>query len=172
MNKHKMLALVMGAALLVTACKKNDLEQTTANQAKTAIAPASASTWKSLGNWSSQSQDKYTVYSKQLQDSSITGTVASKGLVLVYKKNGSSIQSLPFEEKGANGASYFWYYQVASGVLSVNADAYGGAQAPSADNSFTYFVVSKEKLTDLESKGHAKSELMTLSYENAASLLK
>src|SRR5205809_1139513 len=94
-----------------------------------------------------------------------------KCLVLVYKKSGSTVTALPYEEQAATG-SYFWYYQVASGSLSITADAYDGAKTPSADQSFKYFVVSADKLAELEAQGHSKAELMKLTYENAAAILK
>jgi hypothetical protein len=177
MNKHKFLVLGLGAVLLFTACKKADLQQaTTAAAAATAATAAAATTnstsanWRSISNWSAQSQDKYTVYSTQVTDSSITSPVASKGLVLVYKRSGNTVTALPYEEKATTG-SYFWYYQVASGTLSVIADAYDGAKTPAADQSFKYFVLSADKLATLETQGHTKAELMKLTYENAAAIL-
>jgi|GEM_PF-1528593 len=175
MNKQKFLILGMSVALLVTACKKNDLQQSVAAASTTtAAAAATASTsanWRSISNWSAQSQDKYTTFTSAIGDSSISGSVASKGLVLVYKKSGSTVTALPYEEQAATG-SYFWYYQVASGNLSITADAYDGAKTPAADQSFKYFVVSADKLAELEAQGHSKAELMKLTYENAAAILK
>jgi len=174
MNKQNFLVLGMSVALFVTACKKNDLQQSAPTAPATAATAAPVSTsanWRSISNWSAQGQDKYTTFTSAIGDSSISGSVASKGLVLVYKKSGSTVTALPYEEQAATG-SYFWYYQVASGSLSVVADAYDGAKTPAADQSFKYFVVSADKLAELEAQGHSKAELMKLTYENAAALLK
>jgi hypothetical protein len=173
MNKKKLLVWAFGAALLVTACRKNDMIEHTA-PAPVAVAAAdstTASSWASFSNWTAEPQEKYTVYSNTVNASAINGAVASKGLVLVYKKTGNSIIALPGEEKG-NGNSYFWYYQVSNGKLSITADAYGNAQAPGNAQSFKYFILTAEKLAELEGKGFSKAELMTLTYENAAAILK
>jgi len=84
MNKHKLMVLGMSAVLFASSCKKNDL-QTSVAQASAAKAVQS-SEWKSISNWSTQSQENYKVYSSNVQDSAISSAVASQGLVLAYKK--------------------------------------------------------------------------------------
>jgi hypothetical protein len=111
------------------------------------------------------------VYSNKVTDQSITAAITQGGMVLAFKKNGTTISPLPSEEK--NGAdSYFWYYQVSEGSIVFNVDAYGNAAAPAAANSFKYYVISASQLKDLEQKGYSKAELMRLTYENAQALLK
>jgi len=168
MNKHKILVAVLGAALVFASCKKSDVQ---ANNAAKSSSTSVAAQWKSLNNWSSQSEDQYTVYSNSVTDSSITSSVASQGLVLAYKKTSSSIVTLPSDESASSG-SYFWYYQISNGNIVFSADAYGQAEKPGTSQSFAYFVISPEKLNDLQSKGYSKAQLMKLSYENAAALLK
>jgi hypothetical protein len=169
MNKHKILAAVFGAAIVFTACKKTDVQREAAQNQVSAT--TTAAQWKPLNNWTSQSQEKYTVYSNTVEDKNISSAIASKGLVLAYKKTSSSVVALPTDEKGSNG-SYFWYYQISDGAIVFSADAYGTAKTPGADQSFAYFIVSPEKLNELQEKGYSKAELMKLSYENAAALLK
>ncbi|MFL5740696.1 MAG: hypothetical protein ACJ75B_10795 [Flavisolibacter sp.] len=167
MNK-KFLAAVFSAAVLVTACKKSDVQQTAVNTPAVAAASVSSSNWKSLSSWNSQPQEKYTTYSNKISDSTISAAVAGKGLVLVYKKSGTDISALPFEEKGT---SNFWYYQVSQGRLVVLVDTYGTTAAPAQGQSIKYFVLSADKLNELQSKGYSKAELMKLSYENAIAIL-
>jgi hypothetical protein len=169
MNKHKLMVLGLSAVLFASSCKKNDMESSIA-QASAAKA-VQTSEWKSISKWSTQSQENYAVYSSNLQDSSISSSVASQGLVLAYKKNGSTVSALPYEEKAGAG-SYFWYYQVSQGGIAIMADAYGGATTPASSLGFKYFVISADKLSQLESAGHSKAELMKLSYDEASALLK
>ena len=169
MNKHKLMVLGLSAVLFASSCKKNDLQNSVA-QASPAKAVQS-SEWKSISNWSTQSQENYKVYSSNVQDSAISSAVASQGLVLAYKKNGSTVSALPYEEKAGTG-SYFWYYQVSQGGIAIMADAYGGATTPANSLGFKYFVISADKLSQLESAGHSKAELMKLSYDEASALLK
>ena len=163
------MVLGLSAVLFASSCKKNDTESTVA-QASAASAVKS-SEWKPISNWSAQAQENYTVFSSNLQDSTISSSVASQGLVLAYKKNGTAVSALPYEEKAGSG-SYFWYYQVAQGGISIMADAYGGAKAPASGLGFKYFVLSADKLSQLESQGKSKAELMKLSYDEASALLK
>jgi hypothetical protein len=170
MNKHKILVAILGAAAIAFAsCKKTDVQHDAIQ--KSNLTPSVTAQWKSLNNWSSQSEEKYTVYSNAVTDTNITSSIASKGLVLAYKKTSSSIVALPSNEKESN-SSYFWYYQISDGNIVFSADAYGQAEKPGVNQAFAYFVISPEKLQVLEAKGYSKAQLMKLSYENAAALLK
>jgi len=169
MNKHKLMVLGLSVVLFASSCKKNDMESTVAQSS--AASAVKSSDWKSISKWSTQSQENYTVYSSNLQDSTISSSVASQGLVLAYKKNGTTISALPYEEKAGTG-SYFWYYQVSQGGISIMVDAYGGATTPASSLGFKYFVISADKLNQLESAGHSKAELMKSSYDEASALLK
>jgi hypothetical protein len=106
------------------------------------------------------------VYSSTIEDAAITSDVASNGLVLVYKKGSAENMALPSEE----GKSFFWYYQVSEGSLQIHADAYGSRQ-PGTDVSVQYFVLTADKLAQLDSDGYSKAELMKLTYENAKAIL-
>lgn len=170
MNKHKFLVFGLSAVLFATSCRKNDV-QAPAETKTTETAAVQASEWKTASKWSSESEGQYTVYSTAVTDANLTSAIAGKGLVLVYRKTGNDVAALPLEEK-ANGGSYFWYYQVSEGNVTLLADAYGSVAAPGAAQSFKYFIVSAEKLSELEGKGYSRAELMRLSYENAATILK
>jgi len=171
MNKHQILVAVLGATLVFASCKKSDVQNDMSLSQRMNNIKYAAAQWKTLNNWSSESEEKYTVYSNSVEDQNITSSVASKGLVLAYKKTSGSIATLPSDEKTANG-SYFWYYQISNGNIVFSADAYGQAGKPGAEQNFAYFIVSPEKLKDLEAKGYSKAQVMKLSYENAAALLK
>ena len=163
MNKHQLLVFGLSATVLFTACKKTDVA---AEMQET----QTGTEWKSVSSWSSENAESTTVYTTNLEDKGITGSIAEDGLVLVYKKSGSTITALPYEQQGES--SYFWYYQVSEGSVRIHAEGGSSAQAPSAGQGFRYFIVGADTLKDLESKGHSKAELMTLSYENAKALLK
>jgi hypothetical protein len=164
MNKHKIFAAVLGATIVFTACRKNDLQ-------KEAVQNQASSGMKTVSSWSSEKMDKYTEFSSTVEDKNITSDIVSKGLVLAFKKSSNSVVSLPASEKSGLSA-YSWYYQVAEGSIVFSADAYGLAKEPASNQSFDYFVVSEEKIKDLESKGYSKDQLMNLSYSDAASLLR
>jgi hypothetical protein len=179
MKKHKLPVLGLGLMLMIASCKKTDVQQEStlgnpAVAATTASAiPASSTTnaseWKTLSNWASSKQEKFTTYSSKIEDASITSAVTSSGLILAFAKNGSSIQAMPFQQKGTNDS--YWYYQVSKGSITFSCDAYSGTQSLN-DAGFTYFVLSAEQLKDLAANGHSKTQLMQLSYENLATLLK
>lgn len=165
---NKLIILGLGLATLATSCRKTDAVYDTAASTEKVAAPAKAE-WTSVSGWSTNKQEKFTVYNGKIADQNITDAIASKGLVLAFKKNGISIQSLPFQEKGASDA--YWYYQVSKGEISFACDNYSGEQQLQ-NNSFTYFILSAEKLADLEKKGYSQIQLMQLSYEDTRALLK
>jgi hypothetical protein len=151
--------------LLIAACKKEDVRPT--NSVKNLLAISKTSQWQSFNNWSSAKADNVTTYFSKVSDSSITSNVVNAGLVLVYKKAGNDIQSLPFKEKDSKT---YWYYQVSKGSVRINSDNNAGQNLNA--QSFSYFVISFEKLSSLEASGKTKFDLLQLSYEQAAALLK
>lgn len=171
MNKLKLPALALGLVLLATSCKKTDLQHPSlpAAPTATAVAPAKASGWKNLTNWTSVKGNQFTTFATRVSDSSITADVAHNGLVLAFAKNGNSIQALPFQEKDARGA--YWYYQVANGKILVNCDSYINTQ-PASATGLRYFVFSASRLKTLEAQGYSKIKLMQLTYEDLSSLVK
>lgn len=170
MKKQKLIVFGFGIALLISACRKNDIHEAKTTSVPTVATPA-VSNWISLSNWTKQSEENYAVYSNKIEDKAITTAVAEDGLILAFKKTGNTITALPVEEKGDDN-SYFWYYQVAEGSLLFNADAYGTTETPGATQSFKYYIISSDQLKELELKGYSKAELMRLTYENAQALLK
>jgi hypothetical protein len=171
MNKHKLPVLGFSLLLLIASCKKNDVqhENTLGNSpvAAAMAASAKASDWKTLSSWASAKGDKFTTYSSKVSDSSITSSVTSRGLVLAFVKNGSTINALPFQQKGTNDSYY--YYQVSNGTITLSCDNYSGTANVSSE-AFKYFVFTPEKLKDLESQGYTKIKLMQLAYEDVAAL--
>ncbi len=164
MNKQTFFILTSGLILSLSACKKTDIKEDLAIVDKY-VAAAAAPAWRSVGSWSTTQEDASVIYNGSVTDTSLTAAIVADGLVLVYKKSGSEVQSLPVEEAGK-----FWYYQVSENTLEINCE---GAESDDAvkQQTFQYILLSAEQVADLESKGHSRSDLMTLSHENARALL-
>ena len=172
MIKHKLPVLGLGLILLITSCKKTDVQQPSlpeqpAEVAAVASASIKASEWKTLGNWSTLKSEKFSTHNSSIADSSITSSVTGTGLVLAYVKNGTTINALPFQEKGTKGS--FWYYQVSNGSIIFSCDDYSGSQSLSS-SEFKYFVFTPEQLAGLEAKGYSKVKLMQMTYEEVAAI--
>jgi hypothetical protein len=164
MKNYKLPFVGFAFILLVASCRKEDIQaKNTVNN----LTASNTATWKSLSNWSSSKNENVTTYFSKVSDSSITSDVVNAGFVLVYKKSGSDIQSLPFQEKDNKT---YWYYQVSNGSLRVNSDNNAGQNLNA--QSFSYFVITPEKLSALEASGKTKLDLLQLSYEQVAALLK
>ena len=165
MKSYKLPILGIGLMLLMASCKKEDVRQPIS---KDSTSGASSKTqWSSLSAWGNSTTENATTYFSKLTDSSITSEVVNNGLVLVYKKSGSDIQLLPFQEKDSK---IYWYYQVAKGSIRINSDNNDGQNL--AASTFTYFVVTPQQLSNLEAKGKTKFDLLQLSLDEATSLLK
>jgi hypothetical protein len=175
MNKHKLSILGFALVVLMASCKKMDAPFQPTHEAATtatatAAAPQASTTWSAIGNWNATKAEKYTTYNSSIQDKGITADVIKKGLVLVYKKDGESVHSLPYEQKGT--ADQYWYYQTAEGSITINVDAYGSSQNISSDATIRYFVVSEQQIKDFVATGKTKLDLLNLSYDAAAELFK
>ena len=173
MNKRQLSSFALGLLLFAASCKKNDVQMQSAAKAETtttaaAKTDASATAWATVSQWNSNKQEGFTTFSTELKDSSITSAVIAKGLVLVFMNSSTGIVSLPFQQK--TGGDAFWYYQLSKNTLKINVDAYTGTNP--GTNGVKYFVVTPERLQELQQSGHTKKELLTLSYESAAALLK
>jgi hypothetical protein len=167
MNKHKFLTVAISGLLLVTACKKSDVQ----HEDSTATGTNTAWQWKSLSNWSSETGEEATVYSTTIEDPAITADIAANGMVIVFKNSGSGVAAMPYEE-AVSGGSYSWYYQIAEGSLTIQAEVSGNVSAPATGQGVHYFILTTDKLKELDTKGHSKEELMKLSFENAQAILK
>jgi hypothetical protein len=161
MNKHRFLIVAMGVTLFAASCKKNDLVKEEATTVQTE--------WKTASSWKSSKEEGYVAHNSTIEDKNITADVVENGLVLVYLKNGNNINSLPYQQKGA--ANAYWYYQVSENTIELNADMTEGAQ-PDSRQAFSYFIVSADKVKLLEKKGLSIAEMMSLSYEQAKNILK
>ena len=166
MNKHKFLTIGLAVALFATSCRKNDLA-VNEDQPTPAVQTAE---WRSAGDWTSSKEDNYTSYSTNIQDPSITKDVVENGLVLLYAKYGNEVFSLPHQTKGVVNAS--WHYEISENTLAIDADVYSENATMDNKQSFSYFILTSDKIKSLEESGHNMSELMTLTYENAKNLLK
>jgi hypothetical protein len=169
MNKQTLSILALSLTLFVSSCRKLDV-QAPEVAATAAAVPTAAAKWSSVTNWSASKQTDFTLHYGKIQDSTITASVASKGLVLVYQKTSGAVNSLPFEQTGASTKA--WYYQVSEGTIMISCDAYGTDQKLANDESYAYFVLSQDKVKELTAQGFNTAELMNLSYEKASSLIK
>jgi len=169
MNKHTLPVVGASLLLLITSCKKTDVQHENPVSAPTSVSAVTPKAeWTSINNWNSSQGEKFATYSSRVEDSSITTAVAGKGLVLAFSKNGTTINALPFQEKGTTDS--YWYYQVSKGAIILSCDNYSGTQSLNTVG-FRYFVFSPQQLKDLEAKGHTKIELMQLSYEDLVAVL-
>jgi hypothetical protein len=164
MKNHKFAFLGFGLMLLIASCRKEDIH---AKNEPDNLSAVSNTAWKSLGNWSSSTTEDVTTYFSKVSDSVITGNVVSAGFVLVFKKTGSDIQSLPFQEKDSKA---YWYYQVSKESIQINCINNAGQNLNG--QSFSYFIITPEKLSALEANGKTRLDLLQLSYEQAVVLLK
>lgn len=174
MNKHKLSILGFALLVLMASCKKMDTPfqpaQAATTTAAATAAPQASTTWAAIGSWNATKAEKYTTYNSTIQDKGITADVIKSGLVLVYKKDGEAVHSLPYEQKGS--ADQYWYYQTSEGAITINVDAYGTAQTISNDATIRYFIVSEQQIKDFVATGKTKLDLLNLSYDAAAELFK
>lgn len=167
MKNYKLLLMGFALVLLITSCKKEDVKQL--NTAAPTSASAANGSWNSLNNWSTIKTDDSTVtHFSQIQDTAINAAVAQSGLVLVFKKEGEIIQSLPFQNKSTGT---YWYYQISRGALRIDGST-SVSQGDFNGQNFSYFVFTPEQISNLEAKGKTKLELMQLTYDQALSVLK
>ena len=127
--------------------------------------------WISSAAWEVEKQEDFSIYYINVEDVAITPDVVDNGLVLLFKNDNASLSALPVEED-AKTSSRYWYHQVTEGNIMISVDSYGAAVAPDASSNFKYFILSPEKLKELEGKGQSIDFLMNLTYQQAAALLK
>ena len=179
MKNSKLPLITLSLVLFFASCKKEDTKQSAESTATaTALSAADTTGWASISQWQKADQGTFSIHYFTIQDSSITSDVADNGLVLVFKKNGSNINSLPFEET-ANASTTtqetnpnYWYHQVSEGSLLISYDVYKAAATADVANTFKYFVLTPEKLQTLQSSGYTTEKLMNLGYAEVANLLK
>lgn len=162
--KNRYLALVgIGLALFAVACKKMDVrkEITTSNETVT----SNASEWKAANNWQAVQSNQSTTYQNRINDPALTSSVISNGLVLAYANNGRTVEQLPFQQSDG-GNTYYWYYQVSEGVLTISVQSKNTSKT-SFDSNIAYIILTPEKIKELESKGISKGKLIEMNYTEA-----
>lgn len=182
----KILQLTFTASvllLLATSCKKTDfqdeLPQNAQSESGELTDPVSSSSapldlsketgWQSASTWDVEKQEDFSIYYINVSDAAITSEVVDDGLVLLYKNDKLSLSSLPVEENGKTESRY-WYHQVTEGNIMISVDSYGDALSPDASSNFKYFILTPEKLEELEANGQDVDSLMNLSYQQASAL--
>jgi len=179
MTNLKLPTLGLSLVLLMASCSKNDIEEISSDAAlSSAVALSTMDTvgWKSANVWETADQETFSVRYFTIADPAITADVADNGLVLLFKRTGSAINALPFEESATESTDQttnanYWYHQITEGSLLVSCDVYTSKTNTDATSAFKYFVITPEKLQTLEADGHTTEELMSLSYADASSLL-
>jgi hypothetical protein len=166
MKKYFLFAVAVCTILFVS-CKKSTTEDVLAPEVEAGADAIALSDWRAVTNWQTTRDSSSSIFSSTIGDSKINAALAENGLVLVFKKSGSTIQSLPFEEKGAG----FWSYQVTEGTVQITLGTSSLRQIPVNNDSFRYLVFSEAQLEDFVKQGFPKDKLMSLSYENLVSLL-
>ena len=180
----KILKLTSSACvlfLLAVGCKKTDFYDELPQDEVTAAASIGNSPlgssfnvngegWVSSKSWDVENQEDFSIFYINLPEPAITADVVDNGLVLLFKKDNSTLTALPVEED-SKGDSKYWYHQVTEGNIMISADSYGAATSPDANSTFKHFVITPQKLKDLEGKGQTVDQLMSLTYEQAAALL-
>ena len=164
MKNYKFSIWGLALMLIITSCKKEDVQKT--NDADQTSNTAKFKEWNFLNSWNSSATENITTYFSKITDSAITNDVARSGLVLVYKKSAEDIQSLPSHEKDTKA---YWYYQVSKGSIRINIDNNDGQNL--SQQSFSYIIITPQQLSILEENGKSKFDLMQLSYDQASSLL-
>lgn len=166
MKNYRFPLVGLSLLLLLVSCKKEDVRKTDLKTDVSATTPKTQQ-WNTLTGWENVKTENVSTYFSKLADSSITADVVNAGLVLVFKKSGDNIQSLPFQE---GNTKTFWYYQVSKGSVRINSDNSTGQNLSS--QLFSYFIITPEKLSTLESSGQSTLDLLQLSYDQASALLK
>lgn len=169
MKNYKLPLMGFALVLLITtSCKKEDVQQL--NTSKTTSASSgNKGSWNSLSTWSTVKADSSTTtYFSNLSDTAISADVVQSGLVLVFRKTASAIESLPFQDKSTGT---YWYYQVSKNLLRI--DGNNKVSGQNADGqAFSYFVFTPQQISNLEAKGKTRLDLMQLSYDQAVALFK
>lgn len=169
MKNYRLPLAGFAIVLLIASCKKQDVQLNSASKttAISSVGATKTSGWNSLTNWSSAKNGNTTTYFSTISDTAITADVAKSGLVLVYTKNGSAVQSLPFQDKSTNTN---WYYQVSKGSVRINGD--NNASQNFSGQNFSYLVLTSQQLSSLQEKGKTKLDLMQMPYDQIQPLLK
>ncbi|HEX2606961.1 MAG TPA: hypothetical protein VHK91_06260 [Flavisolibacter sp.] len=155
MKQLKFLSLV--ALLAFASCKKEAADQLA--EVPEVTAPATGASWASSSNWTNDN----TLFSTTLTDSKLSSEILSKGLVVLYVKNGASVHSLP-----ATFDNTSWYYQLSNGTITIMAQAKD--QSFNKDQQFSYLIFSADELATLESKNISKEAVMNMDFAQASQL--
>lgn len=110
-------------------------------------------------------------FQRVINDSVISASIATNGLVLVYAKNGFTIEALPYQQK-EGGNIYSWYYQVSEGTITILFNLSAAGKNINKQQDIRYFILSPDQLIDLKSRGFSNELLMQMSYEQAENLFK
>jgi hypothetical protein len=153
---------VIASIVALASCEKAELENNTDPLLTKPSEAIQSSKWISPQNWSSNDLNYHTT----LTDKSITPSIVNEGLVLVYTMQ----NDIPLPLNGQLDQAT-WLYQVEEGSIEVSATV--KEKKPFIhDQLFSYIIISKEQLMQLEENGFSKLQLMEMSYEQLSGLIK
>lgn len=167
------LTLIASVALAIMSCRKTDKieDNKLTNNSESAGKEVKGSGWISATGWQPLLTKNSFVNYFVIIDSNITPAIAIKGLVVVYKKIGNTINTLPFEET-AEGKKISWIYQVNKNGVSISKEGSSDFTTKNNNDTFFYYVIPEESLNILLNRGYPREKLIQLSFINMKALLK
>lgn len=173
MKIYYSLTLMASIALVIMSCRKTDKfeENKPINRSESAVNEAKGSGWITATNWQPLQTTNSFVNYFVISDSNITPAISMKGLVVVYKKIGNTINTLPFEET-AEGKKISWIYQVSKNGVSIIKEGSSDFSTKNNNDTFFYYVIPEESLNILLNRGYPREKLIQLSFVNMTELFK
>ncbi|MGV3767110.1 MAG: hypothetical protein ACO1NW_13345 [Chitinophagaceae bacterium] len=155
--------------LAFTSCSKenNEVPETVTGETISGEG-VTVSAWNTVGKWDENEEEQDGNVSTQFSVAEVSDSILQDGLVLVYARSGNSVQLLPFTDRNNTQ----WYYQAAAGgifLMGLNAEE---GKTSTDTPSFSYVVLSREKILQMESLGKRKLDLMNMSYDALVNLLR
>ena len=169
MKKQFCAIAILALLLTASSCSKLDVQESLPETVTVAEPDAEAPEWTSVSSWNLRAGSDIRLFETTLP-LSVSAPTAESDLVLVYARQGSAINQLPFETEDGNG-SVSWYYQVTGTNVRIFASPNSGSNSFTTDLQFSCIVIPAAKREELETAGYAHSYLMELSYKDAKALL-
>lgn len=163
MKKIIIASLVSG--IILTSCHKNNEDVTAPEVTEAAAANGLIvkSGWQPLALQSGTPDSKgISLSTGDITSEAVTDGIVSEGMVLVFARTGSAVNTLPF-----SSGSESWNYDVSGKLIEVSVS--GAAGIPSAD--VYYVILDAAKVASIEKGGYSRNDLLNISYDKAKILL-
>lgn len=156
--------------LILVACSKSALQSSAEAESggTSTVAGSGAARWSTVANSNTAEGNETVAFAGEIKDETITEDVIENGLVLVFAKTATQVQSLPFQEESAE--LKYWYYHVSQGSVFIQANSASRTAAITAQD-FGVVVLSKTQLEALESDGTSRDLLLGMSFDQVNALL-